>query len=108
MRLVDADRALKIVESYRTTHGTTLGRHSGVADIIYEALEKLPVIDAEPVRHGEWIESRSSNGTPLCECSICRDSALSQDNAWGDPIEYYTTDFCPNCGAKMDESESST
>lgn len=54
MRLIDADKALKIAESYGTTHGTTLGRHSGVADTIYDEIAKLPTIEAQPVRHGVW------------------------------------------------------
>ena len=54
MRLIDADKALKIAASYGTTHGTILGRHSGVADIIHYEIAKLPTIKAEPVKHGKW------------------------------------------------------
>ncbi len=51
MILIDREKALKIVESLGTTHGTTIGRHSGTADIIYDKIAKLPTIDAEPVKH---------------------------------------------------------
>lgn len=62
----------------------------------------LKAIEAGPVRHGYWIESYAPSGSPLCECSVCGDSALSQDNDWGDVINYHETDYCPHCGAKID------
>lgn len=55
MRPIDADEVLKIVERYGTTSGTSLGRHSGIADIIYYQIEKLPTIEAVPVRRGHII-----------------------------------------------------
>lgn len=60
-------------------------------------LKNVPTVDAEPVRHGHWITgSCFSQGTydyPEYDkkCSVC---------------EKYSRDFsnyCPNCGAKMDE-----
>ena len=46
---------------------------------------------ATPVRHGYWIECKYGL---TFECSECKY-----------PTEYNLTDFCPNCGAKMDESK---
>ena len=53
------------------------------------AIKRLPTIDAVPVRHGHWeyiggywYQYRCSN------CILC--------------VEY-KTNFCPHCGAKMDE-----
>ena len=43
---------------------------------------------SEPVRHGHWIEC---NYGLTFECSECKY-----------PTEYNLTDYCPNCGAKMD------
>lgn len=50
----------------------------------------LPVIDAEPVRHGKW---KSMGDCGVTECSACE---------WN--TEEYVGDYkyCPNCGAKMD------
>lgn len=45
-------------------------------------IEHCPTVDAEPVRHGRWVEGIA--------CSECRQVDLSKPN------------YCPNCGAKMD------
>ena len=46
------------------------------------------VADVAPVRHGHWIDC---NYGLTFECSECKY-----------PTEYNLTDYCPNCGAKMD------
>ena len=48
----------------------------------------VPASDVEPVKHGHWIEC---NYGLTFECSECKY-----------PTEYNLTDYCPNCGAKMD------
>lgn len=93
MRLIDADEALKIAERYGTTSGTSLGRHSGIADIIYYQIEKLPTIESEPVRYGRWIGADSVS----LYCSECgKSSDYKVDGSCKASL------FCPNCGAKMD------
>lgn len=63
-------------------------------------LVALPIVDAEPVRHGKWIN--------VCEmlppeyhdnkrCSVCANFAL-HDRLGRIRMSCY----CPNCGAKMD------
>ena len=45
-------------------------------------------VEADPVRHGRWlVDSR----TGMSFCSECLDYAVEAD-----------TNYCPNCGAKMD------
>ncbi|MCM1271769.1 MAG: hypothetical protein NC247_14295 [Ruminococcus flavefaciens] len=107
MRPIDADKILAEFPVRRNHHDEKHGNMHFINGIetVMEYLDEIAdtfPIHADPVRHEEWLESRSPSGTPLCYCSICGDSALSQDDAMGYPIEYYTTDFCPNCGAKMD------
>lgn len=57
--------------------------------------------DAEPVRHGRWIRDRlvsTSGGTyGVYRCSVCE---------WYGQDIGYSFDYCPNCGAKMDEVEN--
>lgn len=52
--------------------------------------------DVAPVRHGRWVESFKVNAPPTLRsrwtCSWC-----------GNVQTYGITDYCPNCGAKMDE-----
>ena len=63
---------------------------------------KMPIIDAEPVKHGKWI------AYPAClaydgaydethiVCSECGHVWDIMDN------DTETFNFCPNCGARMD------
>ena len=54
-------------------------------------------VEAEPVQHGHWWLEREPDGTPFCfHCSAC--------DSDGHHIGIKAaTDYCPNCGAKMDE-----
>lgn len=61
-------------------------------EILEEAVEMLPAADVAPVVHGRWECG--------CQCSVCGDRH-GPYNSRHKP--YYN--FCPNCGAKMDEEE---
>ena len=51
------------------------------------AIFKIPPADVAPVRHGRWLHRK--NGVAYCsECEV-------------DTVED-ETNYCPNCGAKMD------
>ena len=56
-----------------------------------ERIDDAPTVDAEPVRHGHWINT----GFLTAKCSEC-DAEVHE-------LEY--GNYCPNCGAKMDEEE---
>lgn len=51
----------------------------------------------EYVVHAEWIKGKSG----LYSCSNC--NAICPYDAQGDVIEYWECNYCPNCGAKIDE-----
>ena len=92
MHLIDADEAVKIIKRY-DDRGITLDEVTRVTDGIAKEIEAMPTVDAEPVRHGKWMEIVTHNGcTPDydCVCSLCGNS--------GAPID----DYCRGCGAKMD------
>lgn len=61
-------------------------------------LQRVPAVEAEPVKRGSWEESEYVGY--LC-CSSCKNAYVSCDwpraNKWN---------FCPNCGAKMYGGES--
>lgn len=64
---------------------------------LYEATElvdAIPAADVSPVLHGDW-----KGYFP--HCSVCGEEALSRDNGTLHGA-YFLTDYCPNCGAKMD------
>lgn len=60
-------------------------------DDVLKALEQQP-------RQGHWI--KVTNGRGGHECDVCHDYAPSFQNG-----DEYLSAFCPNCGAKMAESE---
>ena len=69
------------------------------ANAVAVAIENAPIVDVEPVRHGRWAHGcystvwYGSGEPPEWICSLCHDRT------------YDTYDYCPNCGAKMDEEK---
>ena len=84
MRLIDADEAYKVLTDYY--HHRTEIQHMALK----EAIERVPTIEAEPIRHGHWDNPTVFAGT----CSVCGYAILGVI----DDFKY-----CPVCGAKMDE-----
>lgn len=62
-----------------------------------EIVKGIPKIEAEPVRHGLWVElpKALNDDEEPCKCSVCG-HCLSFYN------HYPKSKFCPNCGARMD------
>ena len=85
------------------------------AEEAVEFVSRIPAADVAPVKHGRWLSKEYMYGDPsvgvedmwidrLAEqsdyyayCSICGKDA--EYNAEGRLI---LSDYCPNCGAKMD------
>lgn len=65
-------------------------------------IEDAKPADVAPVRHGRWIECTSS---PHWKCSMCGTKAPIWFNEFNEICEWLS-DYCPNCGAKMDEGET--
>lgn len=65
------------------------------ADWICSWIESQPAADVEPVKHGKWVNERELAGGFRSiwgyDCSVC-----------GHTVENYPTNYCPNCGARMD------
>lgn len=109
MRLIDADTVVTIqtyddmYEEWRTETMT-----------VAEAIDKWsdegcpPIVDAEPVRHGEWInKKRWSMGKwhKWLECSECNYQDYNLETYEAIPFTG-PSNYCPNCGAKMDGKEN--
>lgn len=73
-------------------------------DIDFDRIaENLIANGVTVVRHGRWIYNVESGEYV---CSACGENALSftKDTLYGINLyETCLTDYCPNCGAKMDE-----
>lgn len=69
----------------------------GEVVILLKRLAELEKADVEEVKHGEWITIYSENGYHK-ECSVCGSRWML------DSKEHLCkeTNYCPNCGAKMD------
>jgi rubrerythrin len=77
-KLIDANALMN-----RIDHDTAFSA------LLEELLDEQPTIDAEPVRHGKWIEYPIADGMNQCsECGVLR---------------FGESNYCPNCGARMDE-----
>ena len=88
-RLIDADKTYKILTDYY--HHNKDVQHIALT----LALNKVPTVEAEPVRHGHWIDADDTRISG--KCSVCGwEAHLYEDDVVGMP-------YCPNCGAKMDE-----
>lgn len=66
--------------------------------IIDEAIKNAPTIEAKPVVHGRWISKNPHGYEWVFVCSNC-------DYIDGYPFND-RSNYCPNCGAKMDEKEN--
>ena len=56
-------------------------------------IESIPVADVAPIIHGQWETNSDRPDTlicPVCKCGF-------------DMWKHDPHNFCPNCGAKMDE-----
>ena len=63
-------------------------------------IENAPTADVIEVRHGSWVSATPSGGYDFY-CSYCKEFAITyEDSNYRE--QYYLTDYCPNCGAKMD------
>ena len=72
--------------------------HAGIIDALQNIVDEIPAADVEEVKHGEW---QNKLYYPLTNsyyhiCSVC-----------GKELKItFTDNYCPNCGAKMDEKEN--
>lgn len=76
-----------------------------IADGAQECENYLPTADVAPVKHGRWIEiigMAPPEYHNLHCCSICGDLAMQRNH------RELLTNYCPNCGAKMDLEDCNT
>lgn len=77
---IEREALLRDIERYNVSDGA-----------FQHWVEIQPAADVAPVRHGRWEVGYFHDRV----CSCC----LHPDNDFDD----YAHNFCPNCGAKMDE-----
>ena len=60
---------------------------------------ELPIIDAEPVRHGQWETKEYTTEDSFDDWIIIHHEEVCSECGKG---QRERSKFCPNCGAKMD------
>lgn len=110
VRLIDAD-ALK----------ASFEEDGHLSSYIEEFIDNAPTIDAEPVRHGQWVleahdERMNCRWNVTAECSECCDDrkeiwagffpdvppSIARYVALESAESVKLSNYCPNCGAKME------
>ena len=71
------------------------GWDANVRAVPVEDIEAIPAADVAPVVHGRWVHGEHYPSY----CSICGE--VSPMDCEGE--RFYDSNYCPNCGAKMDE-----
>lgn len=70
-------------------------------ELVKKAENETPTADVQEVRHGCWITKDLDNFRKIeCKCSECGYIGISNYDSYDDPYDF---NYCPNCGAKMDE-----
>lgn len=100
-RLIDADKLKEHFKRY-TIHSdiqVLLDRYA------LNVIEEEPTVDAVPVRHGKWIiRDNPGTGWYRVTCSECGEDVTSTAPCIGFfPNAKVTWNYCPECGARMDE-----
>lgn len=77
----------------------------GQGRLIERALNAAETLK-QKTKTGHWIEKGHNFEKCWAECSVCGKTARghSKDTGWG--FTYSYTDYCPNCGAKMESEET--
>ena len=107
MRMIDADALIEDIKHGLWDWETVNGIESRtVLEQTIQDIKNEPTIDAEPVRHGKWIEKevlRFTDNKAIGEWQSARCSVCGKYHTT--PYMYYFShyDYCPVCGAKMDE-----
>ena len=72
---------------------------TGYQSVALTEIDRMPSVDAVPVRHGRWVERWVDNKHRIgdMECSVCGAPMLDCPS--------YSL-YCPWCGARMDKNET--
>lgn len=73
--------------------------------VLRRYIERIPAADVTPVRHGRWVLTTQPLGwrdEDCAECSECGEDFVLDE--WGIDDVKDAMRYCPNCGARMEES----
>ena len=119
---IDRDAALSEIER---REALMVGDKRVSVDAMKSFIKNRPAADVAPVRHGRWIleahdERANYRWNVTAECSECCDeqkeiwagffpnvpSPIARDAALVSAESVKLSNYCPNCGARMDGDEN--
>lgn len=68
-----------------------------------KAIENMPSVTPREPKKGHWIKHNTLNGAYYYDCSLCGCVAPCTETA--DSYLWKLSNFCPDCGAKMNKEE---
>lgn len=75
-----------------------------VARVCKNAIAELPLADVAPVRYGKWLNEdfpeKMATVHGMAICSVCGELSHKVEHGYN-----VLSNYCPNCGAKMDKEE---
>lgn len=88
---INREEALTWFKAYLHTGEDSIPTDTVLEDLRYA----IPKVDVVPVRHGHWVDCEDEYSNYV-RCSVCGDEYTNWE------ADCARTNFCPNCGAKMD------
>ena len=93
-RLIDANALLEKIQFRLPINDQISEVIAECVKIAVRYIKNAPTVDAVEVVHGRW--EKASETMPIYRCSICKERNLFKN---GNNV---LSNYCPNCGAKMD------
>lgn len=93
IRLIDAELLTTNIAQIAKNCARSDAQKALIGRILF-MIDNMPTIEAEPVKHGRWIEN-SDPGQNINEHYMCSECGCTFHN-WAND------NYCPNCGARMD------
>lgn len=98
--LINRAEALKAIEKLYVDGKFGVYNDSGeIFAKCHNAISNVPAVDAEPVRHGRWIQVKTVPSYHYC--SYCKSTHKMSKSC----NKYVLFKYCPNCGARMEFKE---
>ena len=100
IRLIDADALSNRFEemAYKCKYIADMVFH---LDLILDEIMDAPTVEAVEVVHGHWFSLTDCSNAGVY-CSVCHKKVWREDYAWCNRKNKLRSNYCPNCGAKMD------
>lgn len=108
IRLIDANKLRKDVLGLPDCYNGFSDAYDKAR--ILDLVDEQPTVDANPVRHGQWVKMSDADGTYYV-CSECRDELPRVVLSFNPQFDLFPelkcidkTTYCPSCGAKMENA----